>query len=66
MLRWLLASRQDLDPRVKFLHATYGVGNLDILRQVASDTEIQQLTGGKPLEVLKELQQIQDQALKQL
>lgn len=31
--RWRRAAAQDADPGVRFLHASYGLGVLDILRQ---------------------------------
>ncbi len=60
--RWLTAARQDADPGVRFLHASYGVGNLDILRQVASDEEIRAAAGVDPLALLQELSREQDAA----
>ncbi len=62
ILRWLLAARQDRDPGVRFLHATYAAGNLDILRQVASDEEIRQASGENAAALLKEASAIQDEA----
>lgn len=60
--RWLIAARQDLNPGVKFLHASYGVGNLDIIRQVIADDEIIKVTGKNPIRLLRELEALQDQA----
>lgn len=64
--RWLIAARQDLNPGIKFLHASYGVGNLDIIRQVVPDNEIQKITGKNPIKLLQELENLQDQAQKQI
>lgn len=60
--RWLTAARQDLDPGVRFLHASYGIGVVDILRQVARDDEIRVATGADVLSLLEELGREQDLA----
>ncbi len=60
--RWLLAAQQDRDPGIRFLHASYAVGNLDILRQVASDEEIRRASGENAAALLKEASAIQDEA----
>lgn len=61
--RWLKAAEQDRDPAVRFLHATYAVGNLDILRQVATDQEIAAaVPGTNPLALLARASGIQDEA----
>ena len=62
VLRWIAAAKQDQDPGVKFLHASYAVGNLDILRQVASDQDILAATGQQPLALLHDATVLQDQA----
>ena len=64
--RWLKAARQDLDPGVKFLHASYGVGNLDILRQIVTDQEIQRIGGVNPVALLQELSALQDAAARRV
>lgn len=64
--RWLLAARQDRDPGIRFLHASYGVGNLDILRQVATDAQIRGATGEDPVALHQELIQIQDEAQRRI
>lgn len=43
--RWHAAAVQDAHPGIQFLHASYGQGVLDMLRQLASDTEILTATG---------------------
>lgn len=60
--RWLAAARQDRDPGIRFLHATYGVGNLDILRQVASDEAIARASGEDPGALHRTLIALQDEA----
>lgn len=62
VLRWIAAAKQDRDPGVKFLHATYAVGNLDILRQVASDQDILSASGQHPLTLLQDATALQDSA----
>lgn len=62
VLRWIAGAEQDRDPGVKFLHASYAVGNLDILRQVASDQEIQAASGQHPLALLHRATALQDSA----
>lgn len=66
VLRWLVAARQDRDAGVRFLHASYAAGNLDILRQVASDEQIRQASGENPVALLKEASGIQDEAQRTL
>ena len=62
VLRWIAAAKQDQDPGVQFLHASYAVGNVDILRQVASDQDILQATGQHPLALLQQASALQDSA----
>jgi hypothetical protein len=38
--RWYIASKQDVNPIIKLLHANYAVGWIDSLRSIASDGEI--------------------------
>lgn len=64
--RWLYAAKQDQDPAVKFLHASYGVGNLDAIRQIISDQEIKLTTGFDSISLMRELSILQDQAQKEL
>jgi len=62
VLRWIAAAKQDQDPGVKFLHASYAVGNVDILRQVATDQDILQATNQHPLALLQQASVLQDSA----
>lgn len=64
--RWLYAAKQDQDPAVKFLHASYGVGNLDAIRQIISDSEIKSATGLDSISLMRELSMLQDQAQKEI
>lgn len=66
VLRWIMAAEQDADPAVQFLHASYAVGNLDILRQIATDQEIVSATGETPLALLQRASRLQDQAARVL
>lgn len=56
------AARQDLDPGVRFLHASYGIGALDLLRQLASDAEVLALAQVDPRALQADLSRVQDQA----
>lgn len=60
--RWLRAARQDLEPGIKFLHASYGMGVLDMLRQLAGDDEVRAATGADPRALSAELGRLQDAA----
>lgn len=60
--RWLRAAAQDLDPGIKFLHASYAVANVDMLRQLATDTDVQQATGADPVRLHARASRLQDQA----
>lgn len=62
LLRWRLAAKQDLDPGVRFLHASYGIAYVDALRQVATDQQIRTVTGQDLTAVHSELTEIQDEA----
>lgn len=64
--RWLKAAKQDRDARIQFLHASYGVGNLDILRQIIPDWEIQRIGGVNPLVLHAELAALQDAAARKV
>lgn len=61
-LRWARAAEQDLDPFIKGLHANYAVGNLDQLRQLASDREIIAATGQDPAVLALRFARLQDEA----
>lgn len=60
--RWLRAARQDLEPGIRFLHASYGMGVLDMLRQLAGDDEVRAATGAEPRALAAELGRLQDAA----
>jgi len=64
--RWLRAARQDLDPGIRFLHASYGIATLDMLRQLVSDSEIVAATGQDPGRLFGELTRLQDAAQRAL
>ncbi len=38
--RWILAAEQDRDPRIAFLHASYAVATIDLIRQLWSDADV--------------------------
>ncbi len=60
--RWLRAARQDLEPGIRFLHASYGIGVLDMLRQLAGDEDVRAATGADPRSLHAALARLQDQA----
>lgn len=60
--RWLRAARQNGDPGIRFLHASYAVANLDMLRQLASDVEVLRTTGADPVRLHTEATRLQDEA----
>jgi hypothetical protein len=64
--RWLRAARQDRDPGIRFLHASYAVANLDMLRQLASDAETAAATGADPVRLHAEASALQDEAQRAL
>lgn len=64
--RWLVAARQDKHPGIKLLHSNYAVGNLDMLRQIYSDDDIQQHTGKDPQKLMTIATQLQDEAQMEL
>jgi hypothetical protein len=64
--RWILASKQDSDPKVKALHSSYAVGNLSMLREMVDDSDIIRVTGLNPLDLLEESTKLQDEANKHL
>jgi hypothetical protein len=64
--RWILAARQDKDNWVKSLHATYAVGNIDLLREITSDIDIFQVTGVNILDLRNLAIRLQDEAMKEL
>lgn len=64
--RWILAAKQDQDPAVMLLHTNYAVGNLDLIRQLFTDEQVERETGYKPLTLHREAITLQDYAQKKL
>lgn len=64
--RWIYASQQDTNPGIAMLHADYAVGDLDMLRQMVSDSEVIQITGRSPRDLLLKATTLQDKAQQQL
>ena len=60
--RWMFASKQDRNPGIALLHANYAVGDLDMLRQAASDIEINNTTGRNSLALFHKAIVLQDHA----
>lgn len=64
--RWIVAAKQDNDPKVKALHASYATGNIDMIRQMVDDADIIRVTGLNPSDLLEESTKLQDEANKHL
>lgn len=60
--RWLVAARQDADPKVQALHSSYAVAYLIALRESISDQDILTATGENILALLREATTLQDRA----
>lgn len=43
--RWTMASNQDRDPIIALQHANFGTGYLSALREIATDKEIETVSG---------------------
>lgn len=64
--RWLYAASQDISPGITMLHANYAVGNLDMLRQMYSDRDIERATGKSAFKLLHQASKLQDKAQREL
>ena len=64
--RWIFAAEQDKLAGIALLHANYAVGNIDMLRQMYSDKEIEYYTGKEPLDLLLKATLLQDKAQNKL
>ena len=64
--RWAGASLQDLSPIVSVLHANYACGQWWALRDIATDSEIEKISGINLLETEKQLTGMQDLATKKV
>lgn len=64
--RWSHASRQDKDNLIAVLHANYGAGYLWAMKDLFSDTEIEEVLGSKEIREKLEAKviEIQDKATK--
>ena len=60
--RWIIAAKQDSNPGIKLLHANYAVGNLDMLRQMFTDSEIKEATSKDPALLMSVAINLQDEA----
>lgn len=64
--RWSLASQQDNNVFIANLHANYGVGYLQALKDIYREEEIQNVTGIDLLNFSKQIVDIQDSAARRL
>lgn len=58
--RWILAAEQDRDPRIAFLHASYAVATIDLIRQLWSD--VQRITGARMIDLHAQASALQDRS----
>jgi hypothetical protein len=58
--RYHMASLQDLNPIVAFLHNAYAVGIMDMMRDLADDDVIAKATGEDIKALRREILQVQD------
>jgi len=59
--RYHLASLQDENPAIAFLHNAYAVGIMDMLRDLAADAEIARATGADARRLRQEILRVQDE-----
>ena len=64
--RWSVASSQDESPLVSLLHSNYGVAYVSIVRDIATDKEIKDLTGLDIIEFQRKVSEIQDKATRKV
>ena len=62
--RWAVAAGQDESPMIACLHANYAAGYLWALRDIATDSEIEQLGDIDVLKFKKKIIDVQDKATK--
>lgn len=63
MARWSTAASQDENPVIAVLHANYGVGYMMVLRDLASDEELERILGVENIRrIFDEVQKIQNKA----
>jgi predicted solute-binding protein len=65
-LRWSTAAIQDREPVVAVLHANYASSYAQALRQIASDREIQKVTGLDAQVLEMRIARVQDRATEAL
>lgn len=64
--RWSVAAEQDKNPFIANLHANYGSAYIFAVRDIASDVDIQRITGVDARKMQTHITAIQDNALKTL
>jgi hypothetical protein len=64
--RWSMAAKQDTNLMIAVLHANYGVGYFWALRDLATDSDIEQVTGLNVLHFRDQIVQVQDQVTRRL
>jgi hypothetical protein len=61
MARWSTAASQDKNPVIAVLHANYGVGYMMVLKDLASDEDLERMLGVENIrKVFDEVQKIQN------
>lgn len=60
--RWIRAAEQDRDPRIAFLHASYAVATIDLIRQLWSDADVQRITGARMIDLHAQASSLQDRS----
>tara|TARA_Y100000996_G_C22533391_1_gene647361 strand:- start:12 stop:419 length:408 start_codon:yes stop_codon:yes gene_type:complete len=64
--RWAIAAKQDTNIMIGVLHANYAAGYLWALKDIATDTQIEQATGINIKKFTQEIISIQDKTTKQM
>ena len=64
--RWSTAARQDQNPLIALLHANYGAAYLWALKDIATDKDIERVTGIDVIRFAKEITEEQDRANKKI
>tara|TARA_B100000686_G_C16544683_1_gene839249 strand:+ start:382 stop:753 length:372 start_codon:yes stop_codon:yes gene_type:complete len=64
--RWSTASKQDENAMIAVLHANYGAGYLWALKDIATASQIREITGIDIVKFEKEIIEIQDNATKKM
>lgn len=63
-MRWTIAAEQDENPLIRLTHANYGVAYITMLRQIAPNGLVKQVTGQDAHQVSEHIARVQDWALR--